>query len=115
MQIDLKAEIVPFKIPDGTIAKVSGDEIFQSLETLPPDVLSALCDEFRAGAFARAGVSDPHEAKPSPGAPRTQELQKLLTKLDDCVTRQVSSTGPAYVRARTMYQKALTALQKALS
>jgi hypothetical protein len=114
MQIELKAETVPFKIPDGTIVKVAGDELLQSLETLPPDVLSALCDEFRAGVFARAEVSDPREAKPAAGAPRTQELQKQLIVLDDCVSRLLRATE-SRVQASAEYQKALTALQEALS
>lgn len=62
MRAKVSVELRPFRIPEAVgLTDEQGDITVATVKLveLDEDVLSALCDEFRAGVFEAAGKTDP--------------------------------------------------------
>jgi hypothetical protein len=64
--IEMKLKLMSFEVPTKVVvAEAVGQRqdgfhsVTVSLEDVPEEALSALCDEFRSGVFAAAGKCDP--------------------------------------------------------
>jgi hypothetical protein len=59
MKLTLSLEFEPFMTPNFVRVANQEGKAFP-LKDLPPEALSALCDEFRREVFRKAGKTDPH-------------------------------------------------------
>lgn len=68
MKVTIETELQPFSVPNFVLLADSKPDKRQdgfnrkqsiALADLTPSALAAMCDQFRADAFAKAGMTDP--------------------------------------------------------
>lgn len=78
-----KVELEPIRTPNFILkanrSYIKGDEQSIAVGELSADTLSELCDEFRAGLFAKAGKKDPRTERANSSS-TIERLERLRTE-----------------------------------